>query len=476
MSRFPPWLLVVAVSAAIYLPALGSFEIKSEEGRRILPGIAMLESGEYIVPQIGGRPYFSKPPLVNWLVAASFKLFRFRNEWTARLPSVLCILAVAIALITVGRTSLGRSGSTIGALIWLTTVGIIEKGRLIEIEALYVSLCALAMIFWLTWWEQKRSPWLTWIVPWLFLGLGWLAKGPVLLIFFYIMIVAVVWRSKRWKELIHPAHFLGVILMLAIFAAWAIPFIKLSGQSRTMTKWANQFLGRTAPESFHFRVWILGIPRAIGQFLPWVLFLPILRFDKFRDENQQRLARSLMWSFVVPLAGVSLLPGSAPRYSLPVAAPFCWLMALAFSEDAFAPPRWLSRPGRSLWLRLGPAIVIIVTTVCLVGYPLAAVFNGKRSKVKSVAEQLNAVIPQDETLYAVDPGYQPALFYVRARLIYLDRIEDIPPRARYFLVRPDNEQLALLSNHWSPGRARLALRVTDYRQETVILFDVKPPS
>ena len=35
----------------------------------------MLETGNYLVPQVGGETYFRKPPLINWLVAASFKIF-----------------------------------------------------------------------------------------------------------------------------------------------------------------------------------------------------------------------------------------------------------------------------------------------------------------------------------------------------------------------------------------------------------------
>ncbi|HEY4285149.1 MAG TPA: glycosyltransferase family 39 protein, partial [Chthoniobacterales bacterium] len=175
MSRLPPWILVLVVWAAIYLPWLGSFEIKGEEGRRILPAISMLESGNYVVPVVGSGTYFSKPPLINWLVAASFKITHVRSEWTARLPSVLSILAVALAFLTIARPALGRRGATIAALIWLTVIGLIEKGRLIEIEAVYVSLCSLAIICWLTWSLTRRSLWLTWTVPWIFLGLGWLA-------------------------------------------------------------------------------------------------------------------------------------------------------------------------------------------------------------------------------------------------------------------------------------------------------------
>src|SRR5213082_3821506 len=197
--------IVLLVWAAIYLPGLGSLEIKGEEGRRILPAVAMLETGNYLVPHVGSDPYFSKPSLVNWLVAASFKLTGYRNEWTARLPSALCVLAAALAFSTVARSSLGPRGSLIAALVWLTSFGMIEKGRMIEIEALYVSLVGLALIFWLSWWERRRSPWLTWIVPAVFLGLGLLAKGPVHLFFFYAVVVAVLFRAGELRVLWQPA-------------------------------------------------------------------------------------------------------------------------------------------------------------------------------------------------------------------------------------------------------------------------------
>src|SRR5207247_7810161 len=171
-SRAANLLIVILLWAALYLPGLGSLAIKGEEGRRILPGITMLETGNYLVPQVGGETYFRKPPLINWLVAASFKIFGQPNEWTARMPSVIAVLLVALAFATVARPSLGPGGSTIAGVFWLINAGIIEKGRLIEIEGLYVSLCALAIIFWLSFWEQKKSPWLICILSFVFLGLG----------------------------------------------------------------------------------------------------------------------------------------------------------------------------------------------------------------------------------------------------------------------------------------------------------------
>jgi hypothetical protein len=107
----------------------------------------MLQTGNYIVPEVGGNPYFQKRPLVNWLVAASFRIFGVRNEWTARLPSAVIVLAVAVAFVTVARASLGPGASIIAALIWMTNIGMIEKGRLIEIEALYISLVDSRLFF-----------------------------------------------------------------------------------------------------------------------------------------------------------------------------------------------------------------------------------------------------------------------------------------------------------------------------------------
>src|SRR5205814_9106793 len=172
------------------------------------------------------------------LVVASFEIFGQRNEWTARLPSALCVIAVAVAFVTIARASLRPTGSVLAALIWLTNFGMIEKGRLIEIESIYVSLCGLAIVFWFSFWEQNKSPWLVWIPASIFLGLGLLAKGPMHLLFFYAIVLAVVWHTKESRLLIHPAHFVALAIMVGIFAAWAIPFLHSTTTHVAVPKWS----------------------------------------------------------------------------------------------------------------------------------------------------------------------------------------------------------------------------------------------
>ncbi|HZR78159.1 MAG TPA: glycosyltransferase family 39 protein [Chthoniobacterales bacterium] len=530
MTRTTSLLVVIAVWAAIYFPALGSLAIKGEEGRRILPGITMLQTGNYLVPQVGGETYFRKPPLINWLVAASFKITRHQNEWTARLPSVLSVLLVAIAFVTVARPSLGQRGSIIAALIWLINAGIIEKGRLVEIEALYVSLCALSIIFWLSWWLQKKSQWLIWTVPFIFLGLGWLAKGPLHLVFFYGVVVAVIWKERNWRALFHPAHLLGIIIMLGIFFAWAIPFLHATNQVTATTKWSQQFTGRLRGTDFQFSRWILNVPHGLFYLLPWVFFLPLIRFQNFESENQQRLARALAWGAIVPLVIVDLVPGSIPRYAMPALVPAIWLLGMTFSLQDVSWPRWIGLWiggwvgggiavaiiqyalehrqkydiylavaiavvvaivlgfGVAIWCRRKLAeraygfearrrtiiVIVIIACVAMWTYALAVVPRmHQRQRIKRLAAQIESMIPSGETVYALDPNYQPIFFYMRAKLVYAGDIDEVPMEARYLLVRPEREQEVLESNHWAPRQPRRIMRSTDYRKESILLLKIE---
>ena len=472
-SRFRAIAVVILVWATIYLPALGSIAIKGEEGRRILPAVRMLETGDYIVPQVGGNPYYRKPPLVNWLVAASFKFFGVRNEWTARLPSALSVLAVAIAFVTVARASLGARGSIIAALIWLTNIGIIEKGRLIEIEALYVSLCGLAIIFWLSFFLQKKSPWLTWLPASVFLGLGLLAKGPIHLVFFYGIVIAVLARWKDWRVLVHPAHFVGLLVIIGIAAAWAIPFVHGTTSQVAIDKWSGQYTGRLKGIDFKFSDWIQNIPRGLIYFLPWLLLFPFARFSKLQEQSEQRLARALAWGTAVPFLAVNLVPGGIARYSMPAIVPASWLLGMICADNAFQwPRRWMKY--ERIWAKVVAVFVGLGLVIGAIGYPITAIVLRNRQQVKRAAAEINALVPPNETLYAVNPDYQPVFFYVKAPVQYVGHVRNLPPNVRYFLVRNKNETEALAARDWAPLRVRSIARVRDYSKREMVLFKVTP--
>jgi 4-amino-4-deoxy-L-arabinose transferase-like glycosyltransferase len=473
-SRVQAFMIVLLVWSVVYLPALGSLAVKGEEGRRILPAIHMLKTGDYVVPQVGSNPYFRKPPLVNWLVAASFRFFGARNEWTARLPSALAVLAVAVAFVTVARASLGPKGSITAALIWLTNIGMIEKGRLIEIEGLYVSLCGLAIICWLSFWTQKKSAWLIWVPASIFLGLGMLAKGPTLLVFFYAIVLAVVWKTGNWRLLLHPAHFLALAIMLGIFAAWAVPFVRAMTIPVAMHNWSIQFTDRLAGTEFQFVNWILNVPRGLIYFLPWLILLPFLRFSKFRQQDQRQLAHALVWGTVLPFLVVNLVPGGVARYSMPYLVPASWLLGMSYAGGALHWPGEVRLGSKDPLSKAVIAFVALGLVIGGIGYPLTALALRGRQQVTRAAATINAALPGDEIVYSVNPRYVPVLFYIKAPLEYVSSVADLPDKTHYFLVRADNEAEAASTQKWAPRKARPIARATDYTKREMILFEVGP--
>ncbi len=446
----------MVVWGAIYLPRLGTLELKSEEGRRVLPAVTMLDTGDFLVPQIGSDPYLRKPPLVNWLVAGSFKLFGVRNEWTARLPSTLCVLAVALAFVLVGRRKLGGNGAIAAALMWLTNFGLLEKGRMIEIEALYVSLSALAFLCWLTYWRDRR--WLAWVGAGLFLGLGLLAKGPLHLVFFYAVVIAVLWQARELRLLATLPHLAGIVLMLGIFAAWAIPVLEIARAAHVTSVWSQQLSGRLGTDDFKFANWILNIPRGLAYLLPWAVLLPFARFRLLESEVDRQLCRGLSLGVAIPFLMVSLLPSALPRYNMPLLAPAIWLLAVFVREHALVWPKPLRKA--ITWTVLAVIAGMLVYSVALI--PLLA----RRAKIRPLAAQLDSEIPPAESLYAIDPDYQPYFFYLHRPIVYLDRIDQLPPGARYVLVQPEEEK-ATEQRHGQP-----ILRLKDYRGKRIILFEM----
>lgn len=462
------WHAVLLVWSLIYLPGLGSIEIKGEEGRRILPAVTMLETGDYLVPRVGSEPYFRKPPLINWLVAASFKITGVRNEWTARLPSALSILAVALSFVFLGESSLGSSGSLFAALVWLTFAGNVEKGRLIEIEALYNSLTALAFIFWLTAYLGGKEGLRLWSWPAVFLGLGLLAKGPLPhLLFFYAPVLAILWRDRRLSLLVTPGHFVALLVIFGLFAAWALPTYFLSDSHRVAAVWGRQFKGRMTGQNFQFSSWITAIPRSLVYLLPWLVFAGLRSNAPARSNG-----RPLLLGIAIPFVLVNLLPEALPRFAMPALGPAAWWFGELLNSPQLHWPASLG--GRRFDAQLRNCVVaalVGLTCLVMICYSLFAVPRlRQREKIRKHARQINLIVPASVSLYAVDPQYQPYLFYVHAPVRYVSAIDELPSDTKFFLIQPEDEQEARITHHWWPHRPQMVLRIKDYRDREAVLF------
>ncbi len=369
MTRLQASLILVVMWAVIYLPGLGSTELKGEEGRRILPAITMIETGNWVVPYVGGKPYLRKPPLMNWCIAAAFQLTGVRNEWTARMPSALAVLALGLTIVGCagGGDWMNAKTGLVAAIMAMTTFGLLAKARFAgaEIEGVYVPLTGMAIVLWLAGWVRQCSPWRTWAGPAIFLGLAMLAKGPVHLIFFYAIVIGTLWQARAWRDLMHPAHGLGLLIIAGIFAAWAVPYFQTEQASAAMTVWKDQMANRVTENVFDWSSYLSNIPRGIGDLLPWVVFTPLVAhfFRKVIGLADARMAatyRGGVIACVISFTGLLLVPGVLPRYVLPVSIPWMLFTSIALSAEhqpSTALRRWWE-VNRTLAMLLVPLAVM----------------------------------------------------------------------------------------------------------------------
>jgi 4-amino-4-deoxy-L-arabinose transferase-like glycosyltransferase len=439
----------------------------------------MLETGNWLVPYVGGKPYLRKPPMVNWLAAISFKATGNQDEWSARLPSVIAVLLLTLGVYLCSRRWLGEDHALLAAIAILSTVCLLDKGRLIEIEALYVASFGLGLVVWL----GARTLWLRWILSAVPLGFGLLLKGPLHLLFFYAIVVLILWRQRKLSELLSAAHLCAVVLMIAMFAAWAIPHLQ-TPEARTATKeWSDQFTGRLALQELHWKDWLLNYPRALSNFLPWLLFLPFGRGLEGRsNQENEPFIFGLEFGSLTTFLIVMLAPGALPRYTMPLLVPVCLLAAYRIKQ---APS--LSQPWKYMLMGLtvvlllasaigfffsherifiGFAVILCGANLLLLGpfqyrspesetttlavesgiLTVAAIFFYADAILPRLPETLRQratliakIVPAGETIYAVDPGPQPLFFYLRKPWSYIADWNQLPQNAKYVLAGERNE-------------------------------------
>ncbi|MEW6518857.1 MAG: glycosyltransferase family 39 protein [Thermodesulfobacteriota bacterium] len=203
--------LVLGLAAVLLsLWSLGYRGLWASEGRWAEVTREMLLSGDFFHPNINGQPYFDKPLLTYWLVAAVSLVTGHLNEWTVRLPSALSLLAAVAITVWLGLKLWSRQVGLTAGWFLLSTYSILFWSRtgVADVENLAVILLAVAWY----WAWRDRPNFFTFLVFYLILFLGAQLKGLTAVVVPIAALLPDVVRERRWRSYLSFSHVLALLL------------------------------------------------------------------------------------------------------------------------------------------------------------------------------------------------------------------------------------------------------------------------
>lgn len=367
--RFPwqPAALFAVTAGVVLFYALGSFRtFTTHEGYAAVPARTMMETGNWIVPDFGGLPRLRKPPLCYWTLATLGTICGGLDEFTARLPSALAALFLAVLMGVWAKRWYGGTAGWAAAFVQLTTVYVVNYSRKAEVDMVLWLMIAAALYLVANEPadEPARRNRVRWLAVSFLIGVSFLAKfhyGPAMIIAPVILYLLI--QGRRWDvaKLCDP---LGVLLIGAAALLW--PSLVLRDVPNAAAIWYGETIGRAegnkGSHGFFFYV-----PVLLVYFLPWTPFVFASVRSSWRQAWREGVARErFLWIwFCTQFLICSIQPSKHTHYIF-VAFPVFTMLAArriaAWVEAARNGERLVSRRWATV-LSVGSFAALIAVAI-----------------------------------------------------------------------------------------------------------------
>jgi 4-amino-4-deoxy-L-arabinose transferase-like glycosyltransferase len=301
--------------------------------------------------------YYSKPPLVAWLIAATTAVFG-EDEFAIRLAAPLLHFATSLVVYLLARRLYDARVALWSAIAYATLPGVSASAALISTDAPLLLCWAVALYAFVRARERAGGRW--WILVGAAAGFGLLAKYAMAYWLFSALLFLLLFRDERRHM---PRFFAATALALAIYAPnflwnWGNGFV-----SYRHTR-DNAALGGPLLHPQHF-LEFLGSQFAVFGPVFFALLI-FLAATAWRNLLERRAA--LLGVFALPtlfmMLVVSFLSRAQPNWSAPT-----------FVSAVILVVAWLVTRGRVAWV-LGSVALHMTAAVVLFAAPSAAAALG----------------------------------------------------------------------------------------------------
>lgn len=460
----------------------------TSEARYGQAAFEMLHSGNWLLPQLAGKPHLTKPAFAYWCMAAGMKLFGV-NAWGARFfLSVAFLATIGVVWQLAKVMGFDRRESLAAALIYATSAVPFAAGHTLTTDGFLVLWETLGVLAaWQVWQGEAEHCALWRWVFWGAFGLAFLTKGPPGWLPF-LAIGALLWRRRdaARPRLFAPSGFLLFVVVSFLWyglIVWHHPnlveyFLKDEVYERVFTT-VHQ---RNAPFWIYPPILLAGVG-------PWLVLWPWLarRVWRYRPGQGQRLADwqlfLLLW-VALPLVVFTISKSRMVFYVLPLFVPLSLALGRVLIDELL--PRLSSRAG---WRQAARGVVLLWVAMLIVFTGGLDTLSPNRS-LRSAALAFNEALarePGSPQVYWLWAGHQRySLGFYMERVIYdtdtlVTPAKPVPPPKAGSAGQPSpfyvttEQGLAVImakSPSWAPGaRFRVLAKAQRY-----VLFAVTYPS
>ena len=325
---------------------LGVQPVFLEEPRRAMIAMEMVENGNYIVPTQMGEHYYKKPPVFNWLLILSSKLFGGFSSWALRLPTVLSVLFTGLLLLGIGRRYVDKVFGWQLALLFSTGGAVYYYFSLIGEIDLFYTLVTLGSFFTVFHFQQQRKWWQLFAFAYAFAAIGTLTKGLPSIPFLGLTLVAWLWYTGDWKKLFSLPHFGGIVVYGVLIGSYALAYHQYNPIQNYVAQLFTESVNRTAVENSSWKIisHILNFPLdTIKDSLPGsLLLLFLIRKDWKKLLFSHPLLAFSVITFLVNYVLYWLSPGTRQRY-IYMLYPFLLIIGLYAYRYRETGPYWTKR-------------------------------------------------------------------------------------------------------------------------------------
>jgi 4-amino-4-deoxy-L-arabinose transferase-like glycosyltransferase len=316
-----------------------------DEGAFSQATLEMLRNHDWLRTWLNGQPRYDKPLLTYWIQAGFVASFGV-HELCFRAPSILAASAWVLAVFQFAREQFQRreaawlAAGTLGLSLMIGVIG--HAATADGLLNLWLALAFMDI------WRHAQAPRTALILRiYLWMGLGFLTKGPVAIGLPVVTSLLFYLSQGRFRDWLGAAFdWRGWLVLLGVISIWLVP-LAVSGELDFLWQFLTEHnVGRytDAAEGHSGGLWFyfLWLPLVL---LPFTGLLPAA-FAQMRGWKHEPLACYLLIWFALVFVIVSFAATKLPHYMLYGCTPFFLLFGRA----------WERLPGP--WVLLGPAALL----------------------------------------------------------------------------------------------------------------------